>query len=326
MSYSPDPLPSSAPARRLIEHFGMSLIPHEGAWFALRWVAAAQIPGEVFPARHGGAARAAGNAILALVTRRDFSALHRLRTDETWHFYGGDAAELLLLHPDGRAETVRFGGDVFAGEQPQVTVEAGTWMGARPARDAEDAYTFFGCTLAPGFDYADYEPGYRDELQSGWPAEAERIAALTREDSRTRPAAETPAIAPAPTLVSRVFGPEAAPEVEIAPGVRLRELLGKTGAARTEAVSVARFRLEPGASSGSSRYLGCDEFFLVLSGTGVATLNDLTMPVRPGSVVAIARGDPHELKADAVGPLEFLTVLAPAFNPSHYLPERGTSL
>lgn len=304
----------------------MRLIPHEGAWFALRWVAAAQIPGGALPVRYGGAARAAGNAILGLVTRRDFSAMHRLRTDETWHFYGGDAAELLLLHPDGRAETVRFGGDVFAGEQPQVTVPAGVWMGARPARDHAEAHSFFGCTLAPGFDYTDYEPGYRDELQKSWPAEAERIAALTREDSLNRPAEEKAAPAAAPTLVSRVFGPEAATEIEPAPGVSLRELLGRTGAARTEAVSVARFRLEAGVSSGSSHYFGCDEFFVVLSGTGVATLNYMTMPVRPGSVVVIARGDPHELRADAAGPLEFLAVLAPAFNPSHYLPERGTTL
>lgn len=321
-----NPSPTPAPvgeARRLIDHFGMQRIPHEGAWFALRWVAAAQIPGGALPARYGGAARAAGNAILALVTRADFSAMHRLRTDETWHFHGGDAAELLLLHPDGRAETVRFGGDVFAGEQPQVTVPAGTWMGARPARDHAEAYSFFGCTLAPGFDFSDYEPGYRDELQRGWPAEVERIAGLTREDSLTRPAADKAApMAAAPALVSRVFGPEAATNIEAAPGVSLRELLGRTGVARTEAVSVARFRLEAGASSGSSHYFGCDEFFVVLSGTGVATLNDMEFAVRAGSVVAIARGAPHALRADAEGPLEFLAVLAPAFNPSHYLPAR----
>ncbi|MEO0054699.1 MAG: hypothetical protein RLZZ50_646 [Verrucomicrobiota bacterium] len=298
----------------------MRPIPREGAWFALRWVAAARIPGEALPVRYGGVARAVGNAILALVTRRDFSALHRLRTDETWHFYGGDAAELLLLHPDGRAETISFGGDVFAGEQPQVTVPAGVWMGARPVRDTAEAYSFFGCSLAPGFDYADYEHGYRDELQKGWPAETDRIAALTREDSLTRPVADQAAPVSAPALVSRVFGPEEGAQIQVAPGVSLRELLGRTGVARTEAVSVARFRLEAGASSGSSRYLGCDEFFLVLSGTGVATLNGMTMSVGPGSVVVIARGDPHELKADATGPLEFLTVLAPAFNPAHYLP------
>lgn len=315
----------SGPAGRLVRHYKMELLPHEGAWFALRWVAGVQVAGTALPVRYGGVARAAGNAILAVATREHFSAMHRLRTDETWHFHGGDAAELLLLHPDGRVERVRFGADVFAGEQPQVTVPAGAWMGARPAKEGADAYSFFGCTLAPGFDYGDYEPGYRDELQAGWPDAAELIVELTRDDSLTRPvmATERPAMPrAADTLVSRVFGADAAAGLEIAPGVTLRELVGRGGVARTEAVSLARFRLEAGASSGASRYFGCDEFFVVLSGTGIATLNDMELPVRAGSVVAIACGDPHELRADPGGPLEFIAVLAPAFNPSHYMPER----
>ncbi len=314
----------SGPAGRLVRHYKMERIPDEGAWFALRWVSEARVPASVSPTSRGGMARPAGSAIVALVTRRDFSAMHRLRTDETWHFYGGDAAELLLLHPDGRVERVRLGADVFAGEQPQVTVRAGTWMGARPAKEGDEVYSFFGCTLAPGFDPDDYEPGYRDELQAGWPEAAEAIAALTREDSRTRPTApgtddgrEAEGV-PA----SRVFGPEAAAEIALGPGVTLRELVGRVGVERTEAVSLAKFRLEAGASTGSSRYFGCDEFFVVLSGTGVARLNGMETSVRAGSVVAIARGDPHALRADGEGPLEFIAVLAPAFQPECYEPER----
>lgn len=167
----------SGEAGRLIRHYKMERIPHEGAWFALRWVAERRVD---------EGRRAAGNAILALVTREDFSALHRLGTDEIWHFHGGAAAELLLLHPGGRVERRRLGGNVFAGEEPQVVVPAGTWMGARPAGTAADAYSFFGCTLAPGFDYAEYEPGYRDELRRGWPEAEAEIAALTRADSVSR--------------------------------------------------------------------------------------------------------------------------------------------
>lgn len=169
----------SGPAGRLVWHFKMERIPHEGAWFAPSWVAEAR-------ATDPAGRRPAGSAIMALMTRRDFSAMHRLKTDETWHFYGGGAAELLLLHPHGRTERVRFGLDVFAGERPQVTVPAGVWMGARPVAEAADAYSFFGCTLAPGFAEEDYEPGHREELQRGWPAEEELIAALTREDPLTR--------------------------------------------------------------------------------------------------------------------------------------------
>lgn len=309
-------------AGHLIEHYKMELIPQEGAWFSLLWVSEDRLAEGALPGRYAGkGGRAAGNAIMALVTRRDFSAMHRLSTVETWHFYGGDAAELLLLHPDGRAETVAFGPDPLAGQRPQVTVPAGVWMGARPARDDAEAYSFFGCTLAPAFDYGDYEHGYRSELQAGWPEAAERIAGLTREDSITRPQETAPAAGGG--LVSQVFEAAEVPEFSPGPGVSLRELVGRGAITRTEAVSCARFRLEAGASSGSSCYRGCDEFFVVLSGRGVATLNGVETAVGPGSVVAIAKGDPHALRADAAGALEFLAVLAPAFDPAFYVPEAG---
>ena len=83
-----------------------------------------------------------------------------------------------------------FGPETLAGQRPQVTVPAGTWMGARPARDDAEAYSFFGCTLAPGFDPRDYEPGWRDDLTAVWPAQAGRIAELTRPAFACRPAAE----------------------------------------------------------------------------------------------------------------------------------------
>lgn len=308
------PRSPAGPAGRLVRHYKMEPIPHEGAWFARRWVA---------QERRDGDARAMGSAIMAVVTRRDFSAMHRLRTDETWHFYGGDAADLLVLHPGGRVERVRFGPDVFAGEAPQVTVPAGAWMGARPAREGSEAYSFFGCTLAPGFEPGDYEPGYRDELQRGWPEAAEEIGALTRADSLTRPPAGGDLMAKgAGGVVGRVIAPEDAAEIAVAPGMKLRELVGRAGVARTETVSLARFRLEAGASTGSSRYFGCDEFFVVLAGAGVATLSGVESPVRAGSVVAIARGEPHALRANGEGPLEFLAVLAPAFEAARYAPER----
>lgn len=310
--------------RGLINHYKMELIPQEGAWFSLLWTSEHRLAEGTLPTRYAGkGGRAAGNAIVALVTRRDFSAMHRLTTAETWHFYGGDAAELLLLHPGGRAEVVAFGADPLAGQRPQVTVPEGTWMGARPARDDAQAYSFFGCTLAPAFDYGDYEHGYREELQAGWPEAAALIAGLTREDSVTRPreAAKASSVATGSGVESRVFAAADVPEFSPAPGVTLRELVGRGATTRTEAVSCACFRLEAGASSGSSRYHGCDEFFVVLSGAGVATLNGLETAVGPGSVVAIAKGDPHALRADEAGPLEFLAVLAPAFDPAFYATE-----
>jgi predicted cupin superfamily sugar epimerase/mannose-6-phosphate isomerase-like protein (cupin superfamily) len=295
----------------------MERIPHEGAWFSLRWVSAE---------RAAGGRRAAGNAILALVTRRDFSALHRLRSDETWHFHRGAPAELLLLHPDGRAELRRLGVAVLEGEEPQLTVPGGVWVGARPASPEDGAYSFFGCTLSPGFDEDDYEPGYRDELQADWPEAAGWIEEFTRTDSLTRPreakaADGRPSGSIPPLDANRIVAPGAVPAREVGPGVTVREMVGRTGSVRAEALSIARFRLEAGASTGSSRYLGCDEFFLVLSGDGVATLETEETPVGAGSLIAIARGAPHALRAGPDGALEFAAILAPAFAPGHYLPE-----
>jgi predicted cupin superfamily sugar epimerase len=177
--------PPSGPARKLIEQLHMEKIPVEGAWFKVTYASPDRLPAGALPARYG-APRRAGTAIYALVTREDFSAMHRLRTDEIWHFYLGDPIELLLLHPDGRDEVVILGADLAAGQQPQFTVPAGVWMGARPVPATADAYALFGCTLAPGFDDADFEPGYRDELARAYPARCKLIGQLTRAEHAQR--------------------------------------------------------------------------------------------------------------------------------------------
>ena len=192
-------------AKKLIEHFKMEKIPVEGAWFHVTYGSKDTIPAAALPARYGSP-RVAGTAIYALATREDFSAMHRLNTDEVWHFYLGDPLELLLLHPDGRGEVVVIGPDVFAGQHPQYTVPAGVWMGGRPAKATLEAYTFFGCTLAPGFDYGDFETAYRDELERDYPAWTKLIGELMRPEQGTRPAAVAPSAAPAPSERT-VFAP-----------------------------------------------------------------------------------------------------------------------
>jgi len=179
---------SVGPAQKLIAQLGLEKIPVEGAWFQVTYGSADHLPAAALPARYGSP-RVAGTAIYALVTRDDFSALHRLKTDEIWHFYVGDPIELLLLHPDGRTEVILLGADLAAGQRPQFTVPAGVWMGARPLPATAEAYALFGCTMAPGFDYADFEPGYRDELERAYPARRELIAQLTRADLARRPTA-----------------------------------------------------------------------------------------------------------------------------------------
>ncbi|MFI2721393.1 cupin domain-containing protein [Streptomyces collinus] len=151
----------------LIAHFGLEPIPSEGGLFRQTWAG---------PERPDG--RPEGTAIVALLTADDFSALHRLPTDEIWHFYGGDPLELLLLAPDGTTRTVVLGPDVLRGQHVQFTVPAGTWMGGRVA--AGGSWALFGCTMAPGFTFAGYEHGDAAELTARYPAEAAGIARLSR--------------------------------------------------------------------------------------------------------------------------------------------------
>ncbi|MFH1498935.1 MAG: cupin domain-containing protein [Verrucomicrobiota bacterium] len=167
-------------AQQLIDYFGMTRIAHEGCWFALSYVSPVKLASGSLPARFGTEPRAAGSAIHALVTREDFSAMHRLAQDETWHFYQGDPIELLLLHPDGTDEVVVLGPDIVAGQRPQFTVPAGTWMGARPLPDAAAAWSLFGCTLTPAFAERDYVPGERTALIADFPERAALIEGLTR--------------------------------------------------------------------------------------------------------------------------------------------------
>lgn len=151
----------------LITHYGLEPIPREGGLFRQTWAG---------PERPDG--RPEGTAIVALLTADDFSALHRLPTDEIWHFYLGDPLELLLLAPDGTSRTTVLGPDVLGGQQVQFTVPAGTWMGGRVL--AGGAWTLFGCTMAPGFTFEGYEHGDAAALTARYPDRAAEIAGLCR--------------------------------------------------------------------------------------------------------------------------------------------------
>lgn len=120
-------------------------------------------------------------AILALITNHpaSYSDMHRLANDELWHFYLGDAIELLLLHPTGESELIILGQDILAGEKLQYLVPAGVWMGARLKLDGE--YAVFGNTMAPGFTEKDFEIGIAAKLKAQWPQHAELIDSLSRQ-------------------------------------------------------------------------------------------------------------------------------------------------
>jgi len=122
--------------------------------------------------------RAQGTAIYYLLEAGTFSEMHVLASDEIFHFYFGDPVEMLQLHEDGRGSAVfTLGGDLSAGQNVQLVVPAGVWQGTRLVEGGKVA--LLGCTVTPGFDFADYRGGSYAELAAKWPAEAERIRKLT---------------------------------------------------------------------------------------------------------------------------------------------------
>jgi predicted cupin superfamily sugar epimerase len=166
----------------LIRLLHLQPLPREGGWYRETYRSSLQLPADVLAPRYRDA-RAAGTAIYYLLTPDTFSALHRLPTDEVFHFYIGDPVEMLQLGPapkDG-GRILTLGSDILAGQQVQTVVPAGVWQGSmlRPG----GAFALMGTTMAPGFDFADYEAADRDALIAAFPDFGERITRLTRMQS-----------------------------------------------------------------------------------------------------------------------------------------------
>lgn len=122
--------------------------------------------------------RSIASAIYFLLEAQVFSELHVLDSDEMFHFYYGDPVEMLQLYPDGRSAVFTLGPDIAAGQHVQLPVPAGVWQGTRMLGAGKVA--LMGCTVTPGFDYADYRNAPAAELIAKWPDQADRIRALCR--------------------------------------------------------------------------------------------------------------------------------------------------
>jgi hypothetical protein len=151
----------------------LQLQPHpvEGGFFRRTYTSAATVN---LPRGQ----RAQSTAIYYLLEPGTFSEMHSLASDEIFHFYLGDPVEMLQLHPDGRSALFTLGPDLAAGQHVQLVVPAGVWQGTSLIGNGKVA--LLGCTVTPGFDFADYRNATYAELASKWPSEAERIKKLTR--------------------------------------------------------------------------------------------------------------------------------------------------
>jgi predicted cupin superfamily sugar epimerase len=156
----------------------LQLAPHpEGGYFRQTYRSEVVIAREALPAGFSGA-RAVSTAIYFLLEGENFSAFHRLRSDEVWHFYVGEPLLVHVIDTDGQYSRILLGGDPGAGQVLQAVVRAGCWF----ASHVEDwkRFVVVGCTVAPGFDFADFEMGKRDELVARYPEFLKIIERLTR--------------------------------------------------------------------------------------------------------------------------------------------------
>ncbi|MCZ4407279.1 cupin domain-containing protein [Cryomorphaceae bacterium 1068] len=116
-------------------------------------------------------------AIYFLLTGGNFSAFHRIKQDELWHHYMGDAIAVHTISPEGEYQKLLLGKDLAKGELPQHLVKGGTWF----ASESLGEYSLAGCTVAPGFDFADFELPPQEELLDLFPQHCSEIERLTRE-------------------------------------------------------------------------------------------------------------------------------------------------
>lgn len=178
-----------------VQKFNMQ--PHpEGGYFAETYRAVETIAQSALPGRFGGE-RSFGTAIYFLLESHHMSALHRIKSDEVWHFYAGVPLEVFVIYPDKTLTIIRLGNNPEQGDVFQAVVPAGCWFGSKPVVDATvvdatvvDAgaistvangtdFSFVGCTVAPGFDFADFEMANRTDLLAKFPEHKAVIEMLT---------------------------------------------------------------------------------------------------------------------------------------------------
>lgn len=167
-------MPTRSPQQRLIDE--LSLVPHpEGGYYRETYRDPARITRVA-----DGAERSASTAIYYLLCDGAYSTWHRIQSDEAWHFYGGDVLNVHVLAPDGAFTTHRLGNPLFQpGTVFQAVVPAGCWFAAERVAGAA-GYALAGCTVAPGFEFSEFELADRDELARLASSHPRHAALITR--------------------------------------------------------------------------------------------------------------------------------------------------
>lgn len=157
---------------------GLELLPHpEGGYFKETYRSQLIIPKDGLPVDFDGD-RNTCTAIYFLLTSDNFSAFHKIKQDEMWHFYSGSPISLHIINSQGHYRKIMIGSNLKRGELPQFVVKGGDWFASEVTEP--DSHALAGCTVSPGFDFADFEMADRIELSQKYPDHQQIINRLTR--------------------------------------------------------------------------------------------------------------------------------------------------
>ena len=156
----------------------LQMLPHpEGGWYKEVYRSQGTIPVDALPEGFVGA-RSFCTSIYFLLTQGNFSAFHRILSDELWHFYTGDAIIIHEIAPDGRYTEHHLGADVLQGEVFQLVIPAGSWFASEVKAGGD--HGLVGCTVAPGFDFQDFEMAQADQMSASFPEHESIVRRLCR--------------------------------------------------------------------------------------------------------------------------------------------------
>ncbi|MHC4622995.1 MAG: cupin domain-containing protein [Planctomycetota bacterium] len=166
-------------AEQVIELLGMKPLPEEGGYYVETYRCKEKLTDPPLPAGRAGQ-RSLCTAILYLLTPDTFSALHRLKSDEVFHFHLGNPVTMLQLHPNKSSEVITLGPDILNGQRVQVTVPGNSWQGCFLNESGE--FALMGCTVSPGFALEDFELARLNDIVGQYPDQKDLIVRLTRRD------------------------------------------------------------------------------------------------------------------------------------------------
>jgi len=166
-------------AKYWIDHFKLQRLDPEGGYFSETYSSKLVIPKKGLPKRFG-TEHAAATAIYYLLQGKEFSTFHRLKSDEIWHFYDGSSVLIHSIDEEGELNTVRLGREAERGDVFQGVMYAGCWFAAQLEDPREGNYALMGCTVAPGFNFKDFELAPQSLLTAKYPQHSDLINKLTR--------------------------------------------------------------------------------------------------------------------------------------------------